>query len=535
MKLKKMLAPVLSMSLLFPAIAGAQTTTTMAKPTVESPAVELRAGLDYLLSEHYVLAVSSMTKAYGNHPGASAAQQALEQNAKDMVPAIESIYGAEGAAEFDRIFSGHTDYTVDIVNAKKANDATARAAAEAELEEFVVEFGDFLGAATEGKLPAAAAKDAVRLHEQQVVKVFDEYVAGNYASAFKTYREGLAHMFVISDALSTAVTSQMPTKFNFSKPDTPAGDLRSALNHLAAEHYAFAAMSMQLGYDRSPAYQAWLTAEAGNTADFKAAIASIYGNAGAAQFEQIWLGDHINAQDEIVKATLSGDSAAIAAARAKLDKFATEFGNFLGAATEQNLPAAAATGAVKAHEELVLQAFDRHVARDYTGYYASFREGYAFMFGVGKALGGAIVNQMPDKFQTGTPTPQPEPQMHTVMMKVGSKQLDNNGAKSNMDVAPLIMNGTTYIPLRYLAEGIGAEVKWDAATKATIILAGSDVAEFWINQTFMELNDMRQNIGSPVIIKDGRTLVPVRFIAELFGWNVQYNATDWSIWLTKKM
>ena len=95
----------------------------------------------------------------------------------------------------------------------------------------------------------------------------------------------------------------MPEKFNNTKADTKAADLRSALNHLASEHFALSALQMQEQYDgRTAASDALVTAEAGNTADFKAAIASIYGNEGASAFEKIWVTNHVNAQSDYVKA-----------------------------------------------------------------------------------------------------------------------------------------------------------------------------------------------------------------------------------------
>lgn len=399
MKIKKLLLPALSLSLLVPTFGTAAQAEEM-KPAVNTPATQLRADLDYLLSEHFVLAVSAMTKSYDGAKDAEVANKALDQNAADMTPAIASVYGDEGAAEFERIFRGHNDYTADIVNAAKEKDENARVEAEKEVAGFVEEFSTFLSTATEGKLPKDAAEEAVKVHEAQVLEVFDNYVEGDYKEANETYREGYKHMFVISDALSGAITTQMPEKFENTKSDTPAADLRSALNSLAAEHFALAATGMQKGVDQKEDYDfvSWL--EDANTADFKAAINSIYGEEGAAQFEKVWQNNHINAQAEIVAATLEGDEAKIKESKAKLNQFAADFGAFLGAATGENLPAKDAESAIKAHEALVTQTFDQYVAGDYDASYQSFREGYKFMFGVGQTLGNAIVTQMPDKFAT---------------------------------------------------------------------------------------------------------------------------------------
>ncbi|WP_141503545.1 copper amine oxidase N-terminal domain-containing protein [Paenibacillus luteus] len=538
MKMKKWLAPVLSLSLLLPALAGTQSVRAESmKPSAETPAVELRAGLDYLLSEHFTLAVVSMTKAYDGTSDAAAAQTALNQNAKDMVPAIASIYGEAGAKEFDRIFAAHNGYTDKYVTAVKGKDMMGQTAARNELEAFAKEFGSFLGSATEGNLPAAAAQDVVRTHEKQVLEVFDSYAAGNYKAAYSEFREGLGFMFGVSDALAGAITTQYPSKFDNTRSDTPAGDLRSALNHLAAEHYALAVLSMQKGFEKSPAYSALLEAQEGNTNDFTAAISSIYGAEGGAAFKQVWTGDHIFAQDVIVKAALSGDMAAITKARAKLDTFSTEFGKFLGSATGQNLPTEGATAAVAAHEKLVLEAFDIYQTTNKTGLFDSFRKGYSFMFGVGKALGGAIVTQKPELFQVKPPVTQPENpnNVTTIWFQLGNKTAQINGKNAMMDVAPYVKNGTTFVSLRTLTNTLGADVKYVPSNKTVELKLGNDKVVFWLGKNVIQVNGANVTLDAVVHIKDGRTQVPLRFIAEWLGWNVNWNGSNQSATLTKAM
>ncbi|CAG9620717.1 hypothetical protein [Sutcliffiella rhizosphaerae] len=159
---------------------------------------------------------------------------------------------------------------------------------------------------------------------------------------------------------------------------------------------------MQKGFDQAEDVDFINWAEDAHTADFKTAIASIYGDEGRAQFEQVWQANHIDAQGMIVAATMENDEAKRTEAEEHLQTFAKVFGEFLGAATEENLPAKAATEAVWAHEKLVLKSFDHYTAEEYQETYDTFRESYAFMFGIGETLGGAIVTQHPDKFSGET-------------------------------------------------------------------------------------------------------------------------------------
>ncbi|MEK5490215.1 copper amine oxidase N-terminal domain-containing protein [Paenibacillus sp. FSL R7-0297] len=538
MTMKKWIVPMLSMTLMMPALAGAAEPTTGAmKASVNTPAAELRAGLDYLLSEHFTLAVTAMTKAYDGTTDAAAAYKALDQNALDMQPAIASLYGDAGAAEFERIFRAHNQYTDDLVKATKNKDAAAMKTAEDKVSGFVNEFGNFLGTATEGKLPAAAAKQVIRSHEDHVQEVFEDYAAGDYQGAYEAYRKGYAEMFSISKALSGAIVAQMPAKFESTKADTKAADLRSALNQLAGEHFALSVLQMQEQYEGRAASDALIRAEAMNTADFKAAIASIYGAEGAAAFEQIWVTNHVNAQADFVSAVKNKDAAAQAAVEARIAGFTTEFAAFLDSATAGNLPKAAGQAALTTHENQVQQVLTQYAAGDYTASYQTNREGYKTMFSVGQALGNAIVTQYNGKFQeAAVPAAPTDPvAMTKVWMKVGSGVLNINGTVTQMDTEPFIWSGMTYIPLRYLSEGIGAEVKWDKGAQQVTIKAGSDTLVFWMNKDFMEVNGMRQAVGAKVFVNaDNRTVVPLRFITELLGWDVQWGG-DKSITLTKSM
>ncbi|PIH56695.1 copper amine oxidase [Paenibacillus sp. LK1] len=542
MKMKKFIAPMLSLTLLMPGIAGAaaapQTPMTTMKASVNTPAADLRASLDHLLSEHFALAVTAMAKAYDGAKDADAAYKALDQNALDMQPAIASLYGDAGAKEFERIFRAHNKYTDDLVKATKMSNQAGIKQAQNNINGFVEEFSTFLSTATEGKLPKAAAKNALKVHEDLVQKVFDEYVAGDYTDAYKAYREGFKEMFDVSKALSTAITTQMPEKFENSKADTPAADLRSALNHLASEHFALSALQMQEQYDgRTAASNALVTAEAGNTADFKAAIASIYGNDGANAFEKIWVTNHVNAQSDYVTAVKNNDATARAAVEKRIDVFTTEFATFLDSATAGNLPKAAGQQALTTHEKQVQQVLDQYAAANYEGSYTTNREGFKVMFGVGQALGNAIVTQFNDKFQEQPTTPtMPETDTTTVWMQLNSKTLKINNKTTNMDTTPMLWKNTTYIPLRFLSEGIGATVKWDKKAQQVTVMAGNDTLKFWVNNNVMEVNGMKKNVGATVFVnKDGRTQVPLRFIAELLGWDVKWAQKDGSITLTKSM
>ncbi|MCU6391822.1 hypothetical protein KW818_22130, partial [Enterobacter quasiroggenkampii] len=69
---------------------------------------------------------------------------------------------------------------------------------------FAEDFGAFLDSATEGNLPADAAKEAIWEHESQVIDAFDQYAAGDYDMAYDTFRSGYGFVFGIGETLSGA-------------------------------------------------------------------------------------------------------------------------------------------------------------------------------------------------------------------------------------------------------------------------------------------------------------------------------------------
>lgn len=65
----------------------------------------------------------------------------------------------------------------------------------------------------------------------------------------------------------------------------------------------------------------------------------------------------------------------------------------------------------------------------------------------------------------------------TLKMVIGSKILYVNGQPKQMDVAPLIVLGRTYLPARWVAEAFGYEVKWDEKTQAVLVGPPGNVPE----------------------------------------------------------
>lgn len=105
-----------------------------------------------------------------------------------------------------------------------------------------------------------------------------------------------------------------------------------------------------------------------------------------------------------------------------------------------------------------------------------------------------------------------------------SKQYTVNGIeKDPMDTAPVIMQGRMYLVIRYVTQEVGAEIAWDGnEKKVTITTADDKVIELWIGRPLATVDGSSVAIDpenyevTPCII-NGRTLLPMRFVAEQLG------------------
>lgn len=98
-----------------------------------------------------------------------------------------------------------------------------------------------------------------------------------------------------------------------------------------------------------------------------------------------------------------------------------------------------------------------------------------------------------------------------------------NGKRLKFDVEPIIMNGRTLVPLRAIFEAFGTLVEWNDNTKTVIAKQGNNVISIKAGSKTAYFNDKAIELDVPAIILDGRTLVPVRFISESFGYDVLWN------------
>lgn len=78
-------------------------------------------------------------------------------------------------------------------------------------------------------------------------------------------------------------------------------------------------------------------------------------------------------------------------------------------------------------------------------------------------------------------------------------------------------NSRTMVPVRAIAEALGAEVHWDGALWLVTLVRGGSVVKLTIGSNVAEVNGERVVMDTIAVLRNSRTIVPVRFVSEFFG------------------
>ena len=95
-----------------------------------------------------------------------------------------------------------------------------------------------------------------------------------------------------------------------------------------------------------------------------------------------------------------------------------------------------------------------------------------------------------------------------------------------LEAAPFINeSGRTMVPIRAISEAFGADVAWDDTTRMVTITNADKEIKLTIDNTLAYINGNESALDCTPVIVNGRTFVPVRFISEAFSYNVNYATT----------
>ena len=113
-----------------------------------------------------------------------------------------------------------------------------------------------------------------------------------------------------------------------------------------------------------------------------------------------------------------------------------------------------------------------------------------------------------------------------IRLTIGSLSYTVGGVAKKLDAAPAIIYERTMVPLRFIAEALGAKVDWDAGSRtAAVALDGKSLS--------VTIDKIAAGMDVPAMIINDRTMVPLRYVGEALGCDVAWNPDTRTIDISK--
>ena len=123
-----------------------------------------------------------------------------------------------------------------------------------------------------------------------------------------------------------------------------------------------------------------------------------------------------------------------------------------------------------------------------------------------------------------------------ITLQIGNAMMTVDGSQQEIDpgrgTVPVIENDRTLLPVRAVVEAMGGAVAWDEETQTAVLAKGETVILLKIGSNIAFINEVSHTLDTaPVTIND-RTMLPIRFVAEGFGYSVGWNGETQTVTLT---
>ncbi len=113
-------------------------------------------------------------------------------------------------------------------------------------------------------------------------------------------------------------------------------------------------------------------------------------------------------------------------------------------------------------------------------------------------------------------------------------QIDNptvwvDGEQLTIDQPPVVLDGSTMVPIRFIVEALEGEVFWNPDDNKVTLIRGNQYVEMWLNEPEMSFNGRKMKAPVAPTALNNRTLVPLRILSEQLGWEVYWDNDTRSI------
>lgn len=109
-----------------------------------------------------------------------------------------------------------------------------------------------------------------------------------------------------------------------------------------------------------------------------------------------------------------------------------------------------------------------------------------------------------------------------------------NDKEIKFDVHPQTINDRTMVPLRAIFEELGATIEWNGEAKTVQSVKDETVITLTVGVPSIVINGVEKELDVAPVIIDGRTLVPVRAVSEAFMLNVDWDGATKTVLITNE-
>ena len=121
------------------------------------------------------------------------------------------------------------------------------------------------------------------------------------------------------------------------------------------------------------------------------------------------------------------------------------------------------------------------------------------------------------------------------ILKLGSKKYTMNGSSYVLTAAPLSINGRTYLPLRFMVdEVLEATLNWNLDKQEGVLSKEEMSVQLKVGSRTILVNGSKTSLDGAPIVRNGTTYVPLKIVSDYFGCTVNYDASSKKIIIVGK-
>ncbi len=122
-----------------------------------------------------------------------------------------------------------------------------------------------------------------------------------------------------------------------------------------------------------------------------------------------------------------------------------------------------------------------------------------------------------------------------ITLQIGNEMMTVNGTAQEIDpgrgTVPILENDRTLLPVRAVVEAMGGAVAWQEETQTAILVKGENAVILTIGRNTAYVNEDEYTLDSVPVTRNERTMLPIRFVAEGFGYTVNWDEATQTVTL----